>query len=200
MSDRPNQNEGLTPAQLKAKFDESGNRLKSYINNTLIAELQSSASGYSGAQRIGYDGASVDNIADALDQIYSAGSGTIPPDGTVSQEKLDPVLNSFVEGFSVNSLAYAYTNFKDQLPPSEIAAIEADLGLMGIIESNPLFYLDSIGDVLQTFATPGTYTFIVPAGVKAVRALVIGGGGGGGGYSESVGGVGGSGIVVLRYY
>lgn len=34
----------------------------------------------------------------------------------------------------------------------------------------------------QTYATPGNYTYIVPAGVTALQVTVAGGGGGGGGY------------------
>lgn len=36
LDDEPNVDGGLTPAQLKAKFDEAGNILKTYINSTLI--------------------------------------------------------------------------------------------------------------------------------------------------------------------
>lgn len=36
LSDHPNTDDGLSAAQLKAKFDEGGNLLKSYINNSLI--------------------------------------------------------------------------------------------------------------------------------------------------------------------
>lgn len=36
LADEPNVDGGLTPAQLKAKFDEAGNILKTYINSTMI--------------------------------------------------------------------------------------------------------------------------------------------------------------------
>jgi len=39
LSDTPNATEGLTAAQLKAKFDKTGSDLKTYINDTLITEL-----------------------------------------------------------------------------------------------------------------------------------------------------------------
>lgn len=38
LDDQPNDVGGLTPSQLKAKFDEAGNTLKTYINDTLTAE------------------------------------------------------------------------------------------------------------------------------------------------------------------
>lgn len=40
LSDSPNVDDGLTAAQLKAKFDEAGKALKAYINNTLLTEAQ----------------------------------------------------------------------------------------------------------------------------------------------------------------
>ncbi len=36
LSDRPNTDDGLSAAQLKAKFDEAGNAIKTYINGSLI--------------------------------------------------------------------------------------------------------------------------------------------------------------------
>lgn len=45
LSDKPNEIEGLTPDQLKAKFDEAGNEIKTYINNTLTAEVDSLITG-----------------------------------------------------------------------------------------------------------------------------------------------------------
>lgn len=38
LSDTPNVDDGLTPAQLKEKFDEGGKAIKEYINNVLLAE------------------------------------------------------------------------------------------------------------------------------------------------------------------
>lgn len=41
LPDLPNQNGGLTPAQLKAKYDQAGKDIKDFINNILISELPS---------------------------------------------------------------------------------------------------------------------------------------------------------------
>lgn len=51
LSDEPNDTDGLTAAQLKAKFDEAGNTIKTYLNETLLDELQ----GVGGAAAIGVD-------------------------------------------------------------------------------------------------------------------------------------------------
>jgi hypothetical protein len=42
LSDTPNATEGLTAAQLKAKFDKTGSDLKTYINDILTAEIDTS--------------------------------------------------------------------------------------------------------------------------------------------------------------
>ena len=39
LDDEPNDVGGLTSAELKAKFDEAGNTIKTYINETLIPEI-----------------------------------------------------------------------------------------------------------------------------------------------------------------
>ena len=40
LADTPNDTSGLTAAQLKAKFDEAGNTVKEYINDTLIPGVE----------------------------------------------------------------------------------------------------------------------------------------------------------------
>lgn len=49
LSDKPNETDGLTSAQLKEKFDKAGNDIKSYINNTLTSEIDTSLSTVSGS-------------------------------------------------------------------------------------------------------------------------------------------------------
>lgn len=39
LSDEPNDTDGLTADELKAKFDEAGNSIKDYLNNTLTLEM-----------------------------------------------------------------------------------------------------------------------------------------------------------------
>ena len=41
LHDSPNTSDGLTADELKEKFDKAGNDIKSYINNTLTTELDS---------------------------------------------------------------------------------------------------------------------------------------------------------------
>lgn len=48
LSDKPNEIDGLTSAELKAKFDKAGSDIKTYINETLTEQLDSSLSTISG--------------------------------------------------------------------------------------------------------------------------------------------------------
>lgn len=47
LDDEPNDVGGLTAAELKAKFDEGGNAVKKYLNETLTDELDDALSGLS---------------------------------------------------------------------------------------------------------------------------------------------------------
>lgn len=53
LSDRPNQNDGLSSAQLKGRFDKAGTDIKTYINDVLLDELARTTDGDSGADNIG---------------------------------------------------------------------------------------------------------------------------------------------------
>jgi hypothetical protein len=53
LADRPNALDGLSAAQLKQKFDESGNTIKTFINDELIPALGLTTDSNSGADNIG---------------------------------------------------------------------------------------------------------------------------------------------------
>ena len=82
LSDLPNDTDGLTPAELKARFDLAGRLLKQYINGTLLKELGgSAAAGSLGVDKVnGTDmGSNIQAALDALAaQIVEATLGTIP--------------------------------------------------------------------------------------------------------------------------
>ena len=90
LPDDPNDSGGLNAAQLKSKFDENALNIKNYINDSLVAELNSATSGSSGADNLGYGGdiLSVSTVKGAIDLLYAAGLGTIPEDGAISTVKL----------------------------------------------------------------------------------------------------------------
>ena len=90
LSDLPNDTDGLTAAELKARFDRAGTLLKAYINGTLLAELSGSgAAGSLGVDKVnGTDmGSTVQAALDALAaQIVEATLGTIP-DKSIGESK-----------------------------------------------------------------------------------------------------------------
>ena len=91
LSTYPNDTDGLTPEELKARFDQAGKLLKAYINNTLLKEL----GGTTGAASLGVDkvngtdmGSTIQAALDALAaQIVEATLGTIP-DKSIGEAKL----------------------------------------------------------------------------------------------------------------
>lgn len=91
LEDEPNDVGGLSAAQLKAKFDEAANAIKTFLNNTLIAELE----GDTGAPNIGIEAIAeltdVDNVQDALEGIIvmlqDVTQGAVA-DGSITTAKL----------------------------------------------------------------------------------------------------------------
>lgn len=90
LSTYPNDTDGLTPEELKARFDQAGKLLKSYINGTLLEELGgTSAAGSLGVGLVnGTDmGSTIQAALDALAaQIIQATVGTIP-DKSIGESK-----------------------------------------------------------------------------------------------------------------
>lgn len=90
LSNKPNTSDGLTPAALKAKFDELGAAIKAYLNETLLAELE----GTGGAGNIGIGpvtGLTAASVQGALEELKEAIDGTTTgrlPNGSVSTAKL----------------------------------------------------------------------------------------------------------------
>ena len=86
LDDYPNDVGGLTAAQFKAKFDEAGLSLQTYINDVLIPALI--AANIPFTPTAGVNEANVQAaIANVQAQIVAAVAGTIP-DGSVTLAKL----------------------------------------------------------------------------------------------------------------
>ena len=87
LDDEPNDTGGLTAAQLKAKFDEAGNAIKDYLNDTHLPEHT--------AENIAFEpvtGVLSTNTQDAIEEVYAAGQAAVLgqiPDGSVTFAKLD---------------------------------------------------------------------------------------------------------------
>lgn len=87
----PNDVGGLSAEELKAKFDEAGNAIKNYINETLLPAME----GENGAENIGITGISqistATNVQDALilicQLINNISQGAVP-DGSINTLKI----------------------------------------------------------------------------------------------------------------
>lgn len=82
LSDEPNDVDGLTAAGLKAEFDKSGNEIKGYINDTLLAELESTE--FDSGQNLSKSGASLIGISEIDDDEESPISGVYDVQGALS--------------------------------------------------------------------------------------------------------------------
>lgn len=95
LPDEPNDVGGLTAAQLKAKFDEAGNKIKTAFNN-LVDELNSEESGESiSASAVSFNstsGVQEDNVQDAIEnvqgQLAGISQGSVA-NGSITTVKLD---------------------------------------------------------------------------------------------------------------
>ena len=130
LSNKPNTSDGLTPAALKAKFDELGAAIKAYLNDTLLAELE----GRGGAGNIGIDvitGLTAATVQGALEElkvaIDNATTGRLP-NGSVSTAKL---ANLAVTTEKLGELAVATTKLAD-------AAVTAAKLAAGAVETAKL--------------------------------------------------------------
>lgn len=84
LDDEPNDVGGLSAAQLKAKFDEGGLALKTFINNWIDAIAAGTAAANIGAKNANDEAVT---LQAQLDDLNGAVAGTIP-DGSVTTAKL----------------------------------------------------------------------------------------------------------------
>lgn len=91
LADLPNATDGLTAAQLKAKFDENPEAFKTFVN-TLIDQLESTTDSSSGADQIGatsitdLTGNTVQALLESLKALVDTQLPT--PDGSITNTKL----------------------------------------------------------------------------------------------------------------
>ncbi len=103
LDNEPNDVGGLTAEQLKARFDEAGNAVKAYINETLTTELE--------------------NGFATKEEVQGLVLGQLP-DGTITEEKLAAMLNAKID---------SAIQPKDMIDSNVLASpnVAAALGLMG---------------------------------------------------------------------
>lgn len=112
LSDEPNDVDGLTSAQLKAKFDEAGEAIKAYINNVLLPQLE----GHGAAASIG---------ARPIGELT----------GETVQAQIDQMLTKFLNKYPVFKAVWAQDTDSEDERTKSFSASMTPLG-MGIAEAS----------------------------------------------------------------
>lgn len=91
LSDYPNQEEGLTAGEMKAKFDEAAVRLQAYLNGEVVPAVNEKVNG------VQLDEAVADAVSCALatetEKLAAAAAELIPKDSILSDTSENPVQN-----------------------------------------------------------------------------------------------------------
>lgn len=102
LDNQPNDNDGLSAAQLKAKFDQFGTTYKEFLNNTLIPELESAINAAAtGVGTSGFSGAILTDNTVTAEKLSStdgiqAVSTAVIRDGAVTEQKLSSALQTLL--------------------------------------------------------------------------------------------------------
>jgi hypothetical protein len=147
LDDEPNDVGGLSAAQLKAKFDEGGLALKTFINNWIDAIAAGTAAANIGAKNANDEAVTLQSL---LDDLEDAAAGTVPDgsittaklhNGAVTAEKLDDPAPALV-GTIIQSVRtdlgdkWALCNGEDY-DPTEYADLAAVLPKNEFPKANP---------------------------------------------------------------
>lgn len=142
LPDEPNDVGGLTAAELKAKFDEAGNKIKTAFNN-LVDELDSSESSGVSASAVSFTssaGVPEDNVQDAIEnvqeQLAGISQGAVA-DGSITTAKL---ANGAV---TAEKLASGFIGWR-QLTSSEFG-FTADDYYVNSVENSEAYYCAALG-------------------------------------------------------
>lgn len=164
LSDSPNVDDGLTAAQLKAKFDEGGKALKSFINDTLLQEA---------AEKPSFSGMVKSNGRELVQA--EAGTDYQAPlgDGSVTKSML-------ADTYAVPSVAKTAT-----LAAASWSSKQQTVSVSGVTASNHIIvtpaaasYVAYAESMVRCVAqTEGSLTFQcedVPATALTVNILIVG--------------------------
>lgn len=155
LDDEPNDVTGLTPAELKLRFDQAAIWLKDYINNTLIPALSSnSSSGGTGASNIGagvpdFSGSSVQAILNAFNDALVDRYTKAQTNSYVSQ-----ATNTLVSSVTVNTSTGVITvtrkNGTKQTFDTALEKVPASMELMETSGGTYLVITNQDGSKTQT--------------------------------------------------
>lgn len=137
LDDEPNDVTGLTPAELKLRFDQAAIWLKDYINNTLIPALSATSGGGTGASNIGasvpnFTGSTVQAVLNAFNDALVDRYTKAQTNSYVSQET-----NALVASVSVDTATGVITVAKkDGSKQTFDTALEKVPATMALLEES----------------------------------------------------------------
>ena len=148
LDDEPNDVGGLTSTELKAKFDEGGNAIKDYLNNTVIPEVKAALGDKAGK-----------------DELQGLVLGQIP-DGTITEDKLSEELKE-----QIGSMAPASDVFtKEETLRPETAAMYGLSGEEAVPDGAFKKTFLPVGTIMWYSATTAPAGFLVCDGSLISRA------------------------------
>jgi len=101
-------NYGCTESEMKAKFDEGAKKVRDSLNG-----LMDALEDFSAANNIGCNTDLGNNLGDVLNAIIAAGTGTVPPDGSISTAKIqNGAVTSDKLSSAINNLLQRSTQVK----------------------------------------------------------------------------------------
>lgn len=165
LDDEPNDVQGLTPAELKKRFDQAAVWLKEYINSTLIPAITGDGVSGGGAANIGasvddFSGSTVQDVLDAFNDALIARYTKAETDAYVGQKT-----NDLVSSVSVNLDTGVITvTKKDGTQDTFDTALEKVPASMALVEDADGTYLvitNQDGSTTRTNVSNliDTYTF-----------------------------------------
>lgn len=166
LDDEPNDVQGLTPAELKKRFDQAAIWLKEYINSTLIPAITGDGASGGGASNIGasvddFPGNTVQDVLDAFNDALIARYTKAETNAYVGQET-----NDLVSSVSVNLNTGVITvTKKDGTQDTFDTALEKVPATMALVDDGGKTYLvitNQDGSQTRTDVSKliDTYTFV----------------------------------------
>lgn len=166
LDDEPNDVQGLTPAELKKRFDQAAIWLKEYINSTLIPAITGDGASGGGASNIGasvddFPGNTVQDVLDAFNDALIARYTKAEVNAYVGQET-----NDLVASVSVNLDTGVITvTKKDGTQDTFDTALEKVPATMALVDDSGKTYLvitNQDGSQTRTDVSKliDTYTFV----------------------------------------
>jgi len=136
----PNANDGLTPAQLKAKYDEGNNAQQTYNNDTLTAEIDALNAAnvkLTGVQEVaGVKTFTSSPIVPAPTTEFQASTKGYVDSGTstmTNKTLTSPIINTGVSGTAIDTDATLAADSDTLLAPQKAVKTYVDTSIVGVI-------------------------------------------------------------------